>query len=106
MKAFLQLYISSLKEFTRDRLAIFWTLAFPVLFIVLFGIIFSGGGSATYNIGVAVQDKGQIGTQIASAFNSVSLFRVTQGTQDELLDKFKKGDFNAVVVVPDGLTPS
>ena len=28
----------------RDRAALFWTLAFPLIFIVMFGFIFQGGG--------------------------------------------------------------
>jgi len=31
MKAFIKLYLASFKEFTRERMTIFWTLAFPVL---------------------------------------------------------------------------
>ena len=34
MKAFFQLYLANVKEFVRDRMAMFWTLAFPVFFIV------------------------------------------------------------------------
>ena len=43
MKTLGSLYIANLKEYSRDRMAMFWTLAFPIFFIVLFGIIFSGG---------------------------------------------------------------
>ena len=42
MSAFIQLYVASLKEFVRDRMTIFWTLAFPLVFVVLFGVLFLG----------------------------------------------------------------
>ena len=51
MKAFFPLYLASVKEFLRDRMALFWTLAFPLLFIVLFGIIFSGRAIQHFNVG-------------------------------------------------------
>ena len=35
MSTVLSLYIASMKEFVRDRAAMFWTFAFPVFFIVL-----------------------------------------------------------------------
>lgn len=104
MKAFFQLYLANVKEFTRDRMAMFWTLAFPLFFIVLFGIIFSGGGNTTFNVGVAVEDKGPLGAAMGKAFDSVGAFVVTDGTRDELLDKLKKGDLRAVVIVPDGVS--
>lgn len=106
MKALFQLYIASMKEFSRDRMALFWTMAFPIIFIVLFGIIFSGGGNTSYNVGLAVEDKGQLGQQLGKAFESVPVLKVTEGTRDDLLAKFKNGDLNAVIAVPAGVSSS
>src|SRR5689334_13874308 len=106
MKAFFPLYLASVKEFLRDRMALFWTLAFPLLFIVLFGIIFSGSGNTTFTVGLAVQDKGPVGSAMGKAFESVNAFAVTEGTQSDLLARFKNGDLQVVVVVPDGVSSS
>jgi len=102
MRAFLQLYLASLKEFTRDRMAMFWTLAFPIFFIVLFGIIFSGNNDPSFDIGVAVEDPGQVGQALGQAFGQVEVFKVTEGTRDDLLGKLKHGDFSVVINVPAG----
>ena len=102
MRAFLQLYLASLKEFTRDRMAMFWTLAFPIFFIVLFGIIFSGNNDPSFDIGVAVEDPGQVGQALGQAFGQVEVFKVTEGTRDDLLGKLKHGDFSVVIIVPAG----
>src|SRR5689334_9696974 len=104
MKAFGQLYLASLKEFTRDRMAMFWTLAFPVFFILIFGIIFSGNNNTTFDVGVAVADTGPIGPALSKAFDSVPAFKVSAGTQDDLLAKLRQGDLRVVVVVPDGVS--
>ena len=40
MKAFIPLYMANVREFVRDRSALFWTAAFPVMFILIFGVIF------------------------------------------------------------------
>ena len=45
MKAFTKLLIANFREFVRERAALFWTFAFPILFILLFGAIFSGGNT-------------------------------------------------------------
>jgi len=44
MRPLLNLTIANIRSFTRDRAALFWTLAFPLVFIVLFGTIFSERG--------------------------------------------------------------
>ncbi len=104
MKTFFTLYYSNLKEFSRNRFAMFWTIAFPVFFMLLFGIIFSGGGDSSYKVGVAVEDPGQIGSALTQAFQGVGILKVTEGAQADLLAKLKHGELNAVVVVPDGVT--
>ena len=42
MQALLALTVANIRSYTRDRAAVFWTLAFPLVFIVLFGLIFQG----------------------------------------------------------------
>jgi ABC-2 type transport system permease protein len=104
MKAFFHLYLASVKEFVRDRMAMFWTLAFPIFFIVLFGIIFSGSGDTTFDIGVAVEDTGPLGAALGKVFGEVEAFVVTEGSRNELMDKLKDGQLRVVIVVPDGLS--
>jgi ABC-2 type transport system permease protein len=104
MKTFFQLYLSNLREFTRNRLAMFWSVAFPVLFTLLFGTTFSGTGNTTFNVGVAVEDSGTVGPALARAFDGVQAFRVTQGDSAGLLDNLKKGKLSAVIVIPDGVS--
>jgi len=104
MAAFFQLYLANVKEFIRDRMAMFWTLAFPIFFIVIFGIIFSGGSDPSYELGLVVEDTGPIGEALGNVFEQVKTFEVTRGTRDELLDQLKKGDLRVVVIVPAGLS--
>jgi ABC-2 type transport system permease protein len=104
MNTFIQLYLSNLREFTRNRLAMFWSVAFPVLFILLFGTTFSGTSDTTFNVGVAVEDSGYIGSALAQAFDGVQAFRVTQGTTTDLLENLKQGKLSAVIVIPDGVS--
>ncbi len=56
MRMFRALVAANVKSFVRDRAALFWTLAFPLVFIVLFGAIFSGGGGNT-TVGVVDLDQ-------------------------------------------------
>ncbi len=104
MPAFFQLYLASLKEFIRDRMAMFWTLAFPLFFIVIFGIVFSGTGSTTFQVGLVVEDKGLVGQALSQAFKSVDAFVITEGERPVLLEKLKQGDLRVLIIVPEGAT--
>ena len=53
MKAFRTLYRANLTEFLSNRRALFLTIAFPVLFITIFGLVFTNQDKADARIGVA-----------------------------------------------------
>ncbi|MCI0394071.1 MAG: ABC transporter permease [Chloroflexi bacterium] len=100
MSALTHLYIASVKEFMRDRMALFWTLAFPILFIFIFGIVFSGGDDPSYPVGLAIEDEGPAGQALAEVFQSIEAFEVTTGRREELVARLEEGDYRLVVVIP------
>jgi ABC-2 type transport system permease protein len=106
MSTVLSLYIANMKEFIRDRAAMFWTLAFPIFFIVLFGAIFSGSGSPSYNVGIVNQDGGQAGDALVTSFNHVKAFSIKTGTYESKLNDLKQGNLDLVIVIPAGLSAS
>ena len=93
--------MANIKSFTRDRAALFWTLAFPLIFVVLFGSIFSGG-SSDRTIGFADLDHSTGSADLQAAFGSISNEMLVDGTEPDLLAKLRKGDVSAVIVVPTG----
>ena len=68
MRALLALTVANIKSYLRDRAALFWTLAFPLIFIFMFGFIFQGGGSAALNVGWVDQDGSAASAQLHAAF--------------------------------------
>jgi ABC-2 type transport system permease protein len=101
MRALLLLTLANIKSFTRDRSALFWTLAFPLIFVLLFGSIFSGGSSER-TIGFADSDVTPASAQLKQAFAGLPNVKIVNGSEAELLDRMKKGDVSTVVVVPLG----
>ena len=79
----------------------FWTLAFPLIFVVLFGSIFSGGSNRR-SIGFADLDGTPSSAQLASAFGSVDGVTLVKGSEPDLVAQMKKGDLASVIVVPKG----
>ena len=103
MKTFIELLKSSIRQFLRDKGAFFFTLAFPVIFMFTFGMIYSSGDSFNADIGVATPDDSALSQTFIAAFEGVPAFTVTTGTQEELLDSLRKGELTAVVSIPAGL---
>jgi ABC-2 type transport system permease protein len=60
MKSFFALLRAGFFEFVRDRMAMFWTLAFPIMFIVIFGVIFSEQDATAYPVGVVLEDPSDL----------------------------------------------
>ncbi len=50
--SFWQLFLADLKSMLRNRMALFWFLAFPVIFMLIFGAVFSGDGQPAVHVGL------------------------------------------------------
>jgi len=101
MKAFIPLYMANVREFVRDRSALFWTAAFPVMFILIFGVIFSGGDSINFDIGV-VNEDGAASERLVESLQAIEVFDVTTASREEELQALRDGDRSAVIVIPEG----
>jgi ABC-2 type transport system permease protein len=101
MRSFVQLYMATVREFARDKSALFWTFAFPLFFIVIFGIIFSGDQSISFKIGL-VNEDGAASTQLVQGFKQIDAFKINEGTRDAELKALKNGDRSAVIIIPAG----
>ena len=104
MTTIITLYRAALKEFFRDRAALFWTLAFPILFIVLFGTIFSGNGGANYTVGLVNEDGGPAASTLTSYMQQVKAFTIKTGTYDNEMNNLKQGNLDMVLVIPAGMS--
>jgi ABC-2 type transport system permease protein len=102
MRALLTLTAANIRSYTRDRAALFWTLAFPLIFIVMFGLIFQGGGTAGLNLGWADEDGTPAAGQLREAFDALNGVQVTPADREASLASMKDGKVDAVIVVPAG----
>src|SRR6266849_6324717 len=74
--------VSDLKLFgrgyLRNKIGLFFSLVFPIILILLFGSIFSGGGGGPIPIYVQNRDSGgQVGAQFVTALNSTGTLQPT-----------------------------
>ncbi len=64
------------KEYLRNRVGLFFALIFPIILIVLFGAIFSGGSSGPITVYYQNHDSGSVGTQFLSALNQTKVVQM------------------------------
>jgi len=102
MDSLLALTVANLRSFVRDRAALFWTIAFPVIFVVLFGTLFGGGGSADFQVGWVDQDGTPTSAQLMDAFAHTGLLTLKVTDQAAGLASARDGTYDAVIVVPKG----
>ncbi|MEE8354096.1 MAG: ABC transporter permease [Dehalococcoidales bacterium] len=105
MTVFGKLLVANFRQFSRERSALFFTFAFPIIFILVFGLVFSGGTeSMSYTIGLVVADEdSESGAMIAEALSQVPIFETVEGDLESSLEALRNGDVSAVVAVPAGI---
>jgi ABC-2 type transport system permease protein len=94
----------NLKETYRDPMALGFLLGFPLVFMILFGAIFSGDNTANYPVGVIDEDHTPLSQAFVNeALAEVSALEVT--TYDDAgtaMKDLKFGDLDAYIVIPEG----
>lgn len=83
--------------FVRDRATMFWALLFPLLFLVIFGLLFAGDDGPTVKMGV-VGD----GPVISALQKSGAVEFTKLATEKQALDQVKSGDLPAYVAEHSG----
>lgn len=81
----------------RNRAALFWNLAFPALFIVIFGVVFGRGTDVTFDVGV-VGPESAFREGVIAALEANPSFSVTVGEEEAELHALQDGDRGVVAV--------
>jgi ABC-2 type transport system permease protein len=104
MQALIQLSIANIRSFVRDRAALFWTFAFPLIFVVLFGLIFQGGNTTIKLAWVDLDgSSGPTGSStLRSSFSAVKGVVLTDEDQATATEQMKTGKVDAILEVPKG----
>src|SRR6478735_1288195 len=101
MQALLALTRANIRSYTRDRAAVFWTLAFPLVFIVLFGLIFQGSGSARVTFGWVDEDHSADAVKLRAGFAALEGVTLIDTTRQGALSDMQVGKVAAIPLVAD-----
>ncbi|MGH3427415.1 MAG: ABC transporter permease, partial [Mycobacteriales bacterium] len=104
MSSFLTLSRVMALGFIRDKTAVFFTILFPLMFLILFGTLFTSTGTSKSDVAqvgkVAVLD--QMPKQAKSQIKDSLKISKTNDSLDSQLKKLRDGDRDAVVTEQDG----
>ncbi len=87
----------------RNKIGFFFNLVMPILFLMVFGSMYSGS-SSEIAIGLVDQDGGPAAQMVRQALDQSGLYKVTTGEEAGLLKKLDMGSLRAVLVLPSGLS--
>ncbi|MBO9608010.1 MAG: ABC transporter permease [Paenibacillaceae bacterium] len=103
MKAYWQLTLAQLRLFGRNRQVMFWSLLFPIVFMIMLGTFFGKGGSGTVDVVVIDKDGTAASQSFVQALQQTKVAVVTlRSDESKSLDELRRGDREIVVIVPQG----
>ncbi len=102
MTALFALTVANIRSYVRDRAALFWTLAFPLIFIFMFGFIFQEGGQSRLTLGWVDEDGTPAAVDLRAGFDGQEGTELHAASKDEALAQMREGSVDAVILVPAG----
>lgn len=94
----------SSKRFFRDKLAIFFTVIFPLIFLFIFGGLFGKNSDISFKIALINQSKSQFSTTFVNQLDQEKIFKVNKELTsiDQAKEKMNRGEIDATIVLPSG----
>ncbi len=91
----------SVRRYFRDRLAIFFTVVFPLIFLFVFGSI-SKGNNVSFHVGLLNQSSSAFATKFTSDTKANKLFNVDSTVTDltTAKDRMSKSEIDATIILP------
>jgi ABC-2 type transport system permease protein len=104
-KSFFTVYVFSrlnTKRFFRDRLAIFFGILFPLIFLFVFGSISGGGGGTSFKVAVINESNSAFSKQYIEQLQKNKVFKIdkTITTEAAAKDKMDKNQLDGTIILP------
>jgi ABC-2 type transport system permease protein len=92
----------STKRFFRDRLAQFFSILFPLIFLFVFGSLNSGNKNVTFDVAVLNQSKTSFAAKFDHELTTNSTFKVdsTLTTLSAAQSKMTKNQLDGIIILP------
>lgn len=106
MSKFLKMFTYNVKMTLRQRESLFWMFLFPILLMIILGLVFGSSGEMRLKIGVVDLD-GSMASQaivqgLIQAFEDTPEIEIITGTEEAERAAIKDGDRNGILIIPEG----
>jgi ABC-2 type transport system permease protein len=90
------------RRFFRDKLAIFFGILFPLIFLFVFGGISGGNGAPTFSVAVINQSGSQFSKDFVKQLGDSDVIKIDKGitTPQQATDRMGKGQLDATITLP------
>lgn len=90
------------RRFFRDKLAIFFSILFPLIFLFVFGSMSKSNGSPTFNVALFNESKTPFATQFVTQIEKGKVFEVNTKVTGlaDAKDKMSKSQIDAIITLP------
>lgn len=107
MKRYIQTILSlsktSTKAYLRDRVALFFTFIFPLIFLLVFGSLNRGNNGVSFDIAIIDQANTAFSKQFAvEAKNSDYIVRKPALSLGDAKEKMSQGELDTILLLPEG----
>jgi ABC-2 type transport system permease protein len=94
---------SSTRRFFRDRIALFFTVVFPLIFLFVFGSLNSGSGNVSFNVAIINHSKSQFAADFVRQSQDSKILKVHKEvtTLNVAKDKMSRSELDATIVLPE-----
>lgn len=90
------------RRFFRDRLAIFFSIGFPLIFLFVFGSLNSGSGEISFNVALINQSDSSFSKEFSGQIKNSEILKVdeTITSLDAAREKMNRSELDAVIILP------
>ncbi len=105
MNSILGIAMKDIKTFFRERGTVFWTIAFPVMIMLLFTAIFGRNISFNATVGVVDYEQDSITASIVSGLNQTGFLAVRNfANETEAWRELNRTNIRAFITIPENFT--
>ncbi|MQR96033.1 ABC transporter permease [Fictibacillus phosphorivorans] len=103
MRSYYLLTLAQLRIFLRNRQVLFWTLAFPIVLMVMLGSFLGNGNGVSITAAVVDQDKSEQSKNLVKEMEKNEAVSLEKSSNEkDVLDQLKQGDLTLVITIPKG----
>ncbi|HUA13522.1 MAG TPA: ABC transporter permease [Candidatus Sulfotelmatobacter sp.] len=90
------------KRFFRDRLAQFFAILFPLIFLFVFGSLYKNSGSVSLHVALVNESSTSISKQVSQDIKESKLFKIdaTKGSLSYYENQMNKNQLDGIIVLP------